>query len=368
MNLYLTADWVGEQSGGGLVTSQELLALQELGETQTISRKEMVEAAHKLPEGTVLPEDPWTFDALSRFMFGNKIKLAHVYAGCFTESVKKLKQYGAKVTYTAAAHNINISKGEYEKLGIPFNYPHLTEKRLWDHYVGGYLAADVVICPSRHSAEVMKSYGCQNVKIVPHGVNLPEKVSPLPKEFRVGYLGSYGPDKGIIYLLQAWKRLAYKDATLILAGRDSTSPYVEGLVKQYGGGNIHLAGWMENVSDFYNYINLYVQPSMTEGFGCEVLEAMAHGRPVICSTGAGACDVIPSVWNFRAGDINALTGQISFYRRKYEQGYLEGLSGHANITWDDWIKKFWLDKASDYTWDKIRSQYIQIWKELMSNG
>ncbi len=310
-SLYITADRISEQSGGGLVTWHESEALKSIGQCDIWDRSK-IECINK--------EEPWGWDSGMLFQ-KDRIsappikKLAHFYAGTFTSIIGWLKQTGVKVSYTAAAHNVETSRKAHQELGLSFNYPHLTDPELWKRYVGGYLAADVVICPSKHSADCMRSYGCKRIEVIPHGVDIPEKVTEPPKRFVVGALGSIGaPDKGIRTLLQAWKKLNYKDATLVLAGRDSTSDWVQHLVREYGGGAIELAGWQNKVADYYNRISLHIQPSLSEGFGIEVAEAFAHGRQVVCSDGAGAADIVPAGWVFRAGDVDGLVTRIDMAR------------------------------------------------------
>ena len=140
-------------------------------------------------------------------------------------------------------------------------------------------------------------------------------------------------------------------ALLILAGQDSTSPWVNHLVRNYGGGNIRLAGWLETVTPFYNQISLLVQPSMTEAFGLEVLEAMAHGRPVLCSMGAGAADVVPTSNQFQAGNSDQLAEKIE-----------------RNRTEPPTSPKYWQDLAKPYEWTKIREQYANLWKECLAGN
>jgi glycosyltransferase involved in cell wall biosynthesis len=342
MNLYLTADRIGIPTGGGLVTHQELLALKALGPVQAISL-------------TKPSYDPFEQDqqilARVKEVVKETPQLAHCYAGCLTETVAYLKSLGTKVTYTAAAHDIQASKRAHEDAGLPFHYPHLTDPGLWARYVAGYLSADVVVCPSMHSKVCMESYGARRVEVIPHGVDGPNVIHPLPSRFTVGYLGAYGPDKGVRYLLEAWKELNYRDGLLILAGRDSTSPYVRQMVEQFGGGNIHLMGWVDSVADFYNAISLYVQPSITEGFGCEVLEALAYNRAVLCSDGAGASDVVPEWYRFVAGDVEELESKIDQVRMR---GCCQPPGGYP----------FWKDEASKYTWYKVRLCYIYLWRSL----
>ena len=49
---------------------------------------------------------------------------------------------------------------------------------------------------------------------------------------------------------------------------------------------------VDNVGKMYNSCSVYVQPSVTEGFGIPVLEAMAYARPVIVTEGAGVYELV----------------------------------------------------------------------------
>ncbi len=358
MNLYITADQVGIETGGGKVTWEESQALQSLGPCEVWGREQL----------QCQGEEPWKWDVRGLdhiYLSSAKYNVAHFYAGTFTRTVEKLKSRGSRTTYTAAAHSVELSKQEHEKLGIPYNYPHLTDPELWKRYLGGYAAADVLICPSSHSAKVMREFGCKNrIEIIPHGVDLPpeDRIKPFPQQFRVGYLGSYGPDKGVIYLLEAWKKLNYKDALLVLAGRDSISDWTHHLIEQYGGGNICLMGWVKDVADFYNNVSVYVQPSVTEGFGIEVLEAMSFGRPVICSDGAGAVDIVFSDYDpdtnigcyegqpFAARDVTSLCERIE-WSKNYGNFISMGLGARI--------------EADKYTWEKVRNRYTKIWTDML---
>jgi glycosyltransferase involved in cell wall biosynthesis len=348
--LYITADQIGLPTGGGAVTFHESQALKELGPTEAVDRTSFAD---------ISGEEPWKYDQwLNRYIFPqvfdrHQFKLAHGYAGTFTETVKRLKDNGCKVTWTCAAHDVDKSRAEHDKLGIPFQYDHLNVPEQFERYIGGYKLADVLITPSKHSHDVLRRQGCTNdIRIIPHGCDLPADIKPLPKRFTVGYLGAIGADKGLIYLIQAWAKLKYKDATLVIAGRDSTHPAVRYLLHQAGAGNVQLAGWQDNVSDFYDSISLYVQPSVTEGFGIEVLEAQAHGRCVVCSDGAGAADTIPEGWRFPACDAMAVADRIDCFRRE----------GHERLEQAGRVQRI---NAVQYTWDKIRERYKSVWRELL---
>lgn len=357
MNIYLTQDRIGSANSGGSVTYHEYRALESLGSTMSdggVDRVKTLPVDSGIVQGS---PDPLESDArYAAALSGKEVPmLAHVYAGCFSRTISMLRRGGAKVSYTAAAHDIEASKQEYESLGIPFNYPHLTVPELWTRYISGYKEADLVICPSRSSAAVMRSYGCTNVTVIPHGCTIPATVHPLPKTFTVGYLGQAGPDKGLRYLFEAWKKLNFKNATLLIAGNniDQALP----LWRKFGGGNVEFMGFVKDVSDFYNRISLYVQPSVTEGFGMEVLEAMTHARPVVCSKGAGAVDLLADGgvgYQAMARDVDGLANGIARFQEIPEAMVANGESSRKT--------------ANAYTWQNIMYRYHKAWASLFKNS
>lgn len=348
-NLYVTADAIGTETGGGSVTFQESLALRAFE-----------------PDLEVWPfpdaQRPWGADAEAAQRLRDRPDfapdLAHFYSGTFSETIAILKQRGTTVTYTAAAHDIAVSRAQHELLGIPFDYPHLTDATLWGKYVDGYLKADQVFVPSRLSMKCMQSYGCNesNISIIPHGVHLPEHVDHdlTSRRFSVAYLGQPGPDKGLIYLLEAWKLFSASMTDyplLTIAGRGTE--HLLPLVRTVGGGCINIRGWVERPSEIYRNCTVYVQPSASEGFGLEVLEAMSHGRPVICSSGAGAVDIAMLTRSnamFKACDSKQLANVLWMMHTRHTDGDLNGRASRAI--------------AEDHSWELVREMYQSEWRRL----
>lgn len=353
-NLYLlvTSDKVG--SSGATVTSHEYRALTNLAHHPNPPR--MVLDGHPDIINPDPQPDPFQTDlnALRQYKVANKkYKLAHFYAGTYSKLVEALKNDGTKVTYTAAAHDINESRAEFQKLGFAYNFPHLTDPSLFEQYVKGYKDADVVICPSHHSKAVMESYGCKNVAVIPHGTHTPSEIRNISTRFIVGYLGANGPDKGIIYLVQAWAKLRYKDSQLMIAGRHPE--HLVDMVRAHGKGSIHLAGFVDSISTFYNSCSVYVQPSVTEGFGMEVIEAMSYGRPVICSDGVGAVDCVEHGKNgmiFQKRSVDMLAEAIHSYKQNRQK-----LLDHGKQARED---------SKRYTWDKVETMYVDLWQQLVN--
>src|SRR4051812_18446238 len=116
MNLFVTSDTIGSETGGGVVTTNELKAMP--GPISVINPPSM--------------SDPFASDEIALSVYKNEYRhlmiagksIAHFYAGTYSKLIKILKTDGVKISYTAAAHDINLSRQEYEKLGCNFDYPH----------------------------------------------------------------------------------------------------------------------------------------------------------------------------------------------------------------------------------------------------
>jgi glycosyltransferase involved in cell wall biosynthesis len=345
VNLFCTADNVDDISGGGIVTNNEYIALKETGPVTLIDRKII-----NTSEGPFMT-DYYADQLVNLATKRDRIKHAHFYAGTFSKTIRSLKSKGVLVSYTAAAHNIEDSRREHHLLKIKYDYPHINDPNLWEMYVEGYKEADIVICPSKYSADIMKSFDCKDVRVIPHGCHIPPNTVQMPKQFTVGYLGAPGPDKGIVYLLKAWEKLNLKNAVLVIAGRDSSAllPYI----RKFKYGNIRLRGWIDEIRNFYDNISLYVQPSITEGFGIEIIEALAHGRPVIASDGAGASEcVTDNVTGYvvEKRNVDELAEKI-----KHLYDNRDNLHIMAAKARNDSVK---------YDWPLIRQQYISLWNRI----
>ena len=346
-SVYITADSIGIETGGGVVTRNELEALRSVSEVGMVLSREKI-----APELFRQPDSPFLYDYFALQQIKDQhFDLAHFYSWTFTQTVSWLKSRGTKVTYTVPAHDRKTTVEEFERLGLEYPFPHIKDDYIWDIYSEGYRLADVVIAPSKRSAEFLKSEGCKNVVVIPHGTNLPKEVKPVPERFDVGYLGAVGPDKGLIYLIQAWRMLNYSDSNLILAGggTETLEPFIRNIA---GEGYFTILGRVASPSDLYNACSVYVQPSVCEGFGIEVLEAMAHSRPVIAAEGAGASDLVDDSVGFVVPirDPGAIAEKIDWFKKHRER--IPEMGERARR------------KARNYTWRKIQRSYANVFFTL----
>ncbi len=99
----------------------------------------------------------------------------------------------------------------------------------------------------------------------------------------IGYLGRLSPEKNIINMIKAVKRLMY-DSTpvpvyLKIAG---TGPLYE-RIKRQENERIKVLGYVDDAASFYRSLDIFVLPSKLEAQPIALLEAMASGLPVIAT-------------------------------------------------------------------------------------
>ena len=123
--------------------------------------------------------------------------------------------------------------------------------------------------------------GKEDVEVVRRRYNLPESF--------IFYPASSLPHKNHKRLLEAFKKVKeeVQDIKLVLTGtRDYGYEVIEKSIKEFGlDDDVLFLGWLshDDVPLIYNAANVLVFPSLHEGFGMPVIEAMASGVPVICS-------------------------------------------------------------------------------------
>ncbi|HEY8231386.1 MAG TPA: glycosyltransferase family 1 protein [Vicinamibacteria bacterium] len=168
--------------------------------------------------------------------------------------------------------------------------------------------ADGVICVSEYTAAEARrllDVPDDKIAVTPHGVDPIFRETPAPAEVdqtlrrlrlpRGGilYVGSAEKRKNLVTLVMAYMTLARRKKLqlppLVLAGPGSD--WAQG--GSYVGPQIVATGYLErgDVRALMAASSTLVLPSLEEGFGLPVVEAMAAGLPVVCSRGSALAEV-----------------------------------------------------------------------------
>jgi glycosyltransferase involved in cell wall biosynthesis len=133
----------------------------------------------------------------------------------------------------------------------------------------------------------------QPVAVIPNGVDVPRPLKRPPRKGlrRLLYLGRLHPIKGLPDLLTAWRMLSTHALgwELRLVGPDSEDHLLklQQMSASLGLERVVFAGeryGAEKSAEYWD-ADLYVLPSRTENFGMSIAEALAHGLPVVTTTG-----------------------------------------------------------------------------------
>lgn len=160
-----------------------------------------------------------------------------------------------------------------------------------------YDIADAITVPSQASAKSFADMGVSPAKIhvIPYGVRLDSfRVTgePPPDEFNVLFAGSASLRKGIPYLLQAFAALRHPRKRLRIAG--AVQEDLRALLSRLPTEAVEFLGPVPKprLIELMNSSHLLVLPSIEEGFGLVIPEAMACGCPVLCSENTGGGDMV----------------------------------------------------------------------------
>jgi len=212
------------------------------------------------------------------------------------EAGKKIKILGGKFICDRASTHILVQnetlKEAYNDLNMKFNG---ISDDIIDREINEYNDANIISVPSTFALNSFLKKGFDRKKLFlnPFGVDL-QRFTPLPKiksnKFQVLYVGNLSVRKGIIYLLEAFKKLNFKNKELILIG--SIEHNIKEKVFKYFSENIKYLSTIKNsqLNVYYSNANVTVQPSLEDGFNMVIAESLACGCPVIATKNTGAPD------------------------------------------------------------------------------
>jgi starch synthase len=215
--------------------------------------------------------------------------------------------------------------------------------------------ADIVVVPcewARESLNFSKSQKKFVVKI-PYGTpadDVRARTMRPDGPFTVLFAGQIGVRKGVPLLLKAWKRLGLKDARLWMAGSmNLDEKYL------YSHDGFKYLGALPRVRllEVMREADLFVFPSLAEGFGLVIGEAMAAGVPVLTTTNTGGPELITDGhegWCVPAHDVESLAERIEWAYQNRDALYQMGISARRRAeqwTWADYRGKL-IEELSKY--------------------
>jgi len=218
--------------------------------------------------------------------------------------------------------------------------------------------ADIIITPSENTKQdILNLYKTSTkIEVIPEGVNPPNLEVTTPQETGLPqikspyilYLGTIEPRKNLDTLVDAFLELKKEynlPHSLVLAGEIGwkITALLERIKKHEK--EIILTGYVteEQKESLYKNTNMFIYPSLYEGFGLPPLEAMSYGIPVICSTGGSLKEIFENhALMFQPNDKEILKKHILnlLNNPKEKNSIIQKAQEYAkNFTWAKTAKK-----------------------------
>ena len=215
--------------------------------------------------------------------------------------------------------------------------------------------ADEIIVLSEGVREYFLDTYNRETVLIPNGVNPPKKAEPriiTEKHGLIGgdyilYLGRLVPEKGIEYLINAYKNIKTDKKLVIAGGSSDTDEYARRLRDVSSGDDrIIFTGFVEGreLCELYSNAYIYTLPSDLEGMPLSLLEAMSYGVCVLtsdieeCAAVVGDCGL-----TFSAGNVESLRCELQSLcdRPDMVERYGSIAKQHvlSRYNWDDVTKK-----------------------------
>jgi glycosyltransferase involved in cell wall biosynthesis len=258
---------------------------------------------------------------------------------------------------------------------IPMIYPQYLPHRwaAWMFRAAASLAtrrANHVIAISESTKrDLVRFFGIPEDRITVTHLAADEKFRPLGSEQLENTVGAYGlperyilylginkPHKNLPFLLQVFRELRTK-AKLVLAGKEDPR-YLQAREETRRLGLEDRVVFLGDVPEkdlpaIYNGAEVLVFPSLHEGFGLPVLEAMACGTPVVCSNSSSLPEIVgDAAITLDPRDVGVWVAALTLV--------LENQQVRAEL------KAKGLEQANKFSWNKTARETLDVYQSVLS--
>lgn len=131
------------------------------------------------------------------------------------------------------------------------------------------------------------------IKVIYNGLDYPKSKARPHKRLIIGSLGRLHPVKGYDLLISAFAAMPNKRLRLRIAGTGDELENLKNLADQLGvGGRVEFVGFKTDVYEFLDGVDVYVQSSLSEGFGLAVVQAMSQSIPVVVTPAGSLVELV----------------------------------------------------------------------------
>ena len=174
------------------------------------------------------------------------------------------------------------------------------------------------------------------------------------------YMGTLEPRKNVGTLVRAYADMrasGVTDCDLVLAGGKGWHyESIFALIEELGlGGSVHVPGFVPDAEQalWYSSAHIFAYPSLYEGFGLPLLEAMACGTPVVASGSSSLPEVV--------GDAGILVSPTDPY--ELSAALRELLASDERRAR---LREAGLARARTFSWQRMAVETVQVYREVLA--
>ncbi len=287
------------------------------------------------------------------------------WSGYGLETLRRARARGIHTILKRGSSHIAVQEAllreEFDRWGYK---AAAVDERMRRRELEEYAAADRITVPSTFAQRTFQTQGFspEQVWVTPDGVDLeyfrpPATPAAEPETLRVLFAGGISLRKGVQYLMEAARRLGPKvPLKIVMAG---------GLME----GGRECLDWFAGAYDYRGFVSqaalrdLYWQssvlvlPSIEEGFGVVIAEAMACGLPVIASENSAGPDLIRDGvdgYLVPIRDVQALADRLLTLWQRPDLRREMGQAARQHV--------------SAFTWEHQADVYVALFERLMRAG
>ena len=221
--------------------------------------------------------------------------------------------------------------------------------------------ADEIIVLSRGVQEYFRAAYGRETAFIPNGVDLPRRRPPRQITEKFGltggdyilFLARLVPEKGLEYLIRAFRGLDTRKKLVIAGGASDTASFEQAMKELAAGDDrILFTGFVQGqlLEELYSSAFVYVLPSDLEGMPLSLLEAMSYGNCCLVSDIEECASVVEKNGvTFRRGDVEDLRRKLAMLCAD------EALVGQYKAAAAPFI-------CAKYNWDDVTERTLALYR------